>query len=293
MRTTPSSRPDEIYVSNADLIERVIAHVCRRHQVYGADAEDFAGTVRLHLIEDNYAVLRQFQGRSTLHAYLTVVITRQFQDWRNARWGKWRPSAEARRLGELAVQLETLTIRDGLSLDEAHEVLRTRCGVLQTRAQLETLAARFPIRHKRLHVDDSAVEMLAAPAADADALALAAEAVAAARQATAALTAALRALPPQDRLIVKMRFDNGMQIAQIAHALQLDAKPLYRRIERILADLRQTLEASGLTADVVATALGSHGFDRLDGIDERESALAVRPFPRIAGAPALTGGPRE
>ena len=41
------------------------------------------------------------------------------QDWRNARWGKWRPSAEARRQGALATHLERLMRRDGLTFEEA------------------------------------------------------------------------------------------------------------------------------------------------------------------------------
>src|SRR5688572_7302088 len=152
-----SSASHEIYLANADLIERTLAWTCRRHSLFGADAEDFSSTARLHLIEDDYAVLRRFQERSSLSSYLIVVISRQFQDWRNARWGKWRPSAEAKRLGEFAVRLETLLVRDGLSLDEAYEVLRTRYQVTQSRAELEALAARFPIRHKRSFVDDPVI----------------------------------------------------------------------------------------------------------------------------------------
>lgn len=287
-----ASPPHDLYVANTDAIERTIASVCRRHQLFGADAEDFAGIVRLHLIEDNYAVLRRFEGRSSLTSFLIVVITRQFQDWRNARWGKWRPSAEAKRLGETAVRLETLTVRDGLSLDEAHEVLRTHYQVFESRASLEAMATRFPVRHKRMFVDDSAVEMMAAPAADAEMLALTTEGATAARHASTALTDALRALPPQDHLILRMRFKDNCQIADIAKALHLEAKPLYRRIEKLLATLRATLEQAGLTADVVATALDGHGFDHAH-MTLTENRPQVRPFEQTAHSPALTGGHRE
>lgn len=286
------SAPYELYVANIDLIERTIASVCRRQQLFGADAEDFAGIVRLHLIEDNYAVLRQFEGRSSLVSYLTVVITRQFQDWRNSRWGKWRPSVEARRLGETAVRLETLTVRDGMSLDEAHEVLRTHYHVRDSRAALEVMAQRFPVRHKRLFVDDSAMEMMAAPAADAEALARAAESAAVAQEASAALADALRTLPPQDRLILKMRFRDNQQVAEIAKSLQVEAKPLYRRFEKLLQSLRASLEEAGLTAERIATALADHGFDHRE-MARTESAGDVRPLSRIERAPVLTGGHRE
>lgn len=267
--------PHELYVSHADAIERAIGHICRRHQVFGADAEDFASIVRLHLIEDNYAVLRRFEGRSSLSSYLLVVITRQFQDWRNARWGKWRPSAEAKRLGETAVRLETLTVRDGMSLDEAHEILRTRYHAPESRAALESLAARFPRRSKRSFVDDSAVEGMAAPIASAEDDVLANEAEVAAERASGALTAAVRQLEARDQLIVRMRFQDDCQIADIARALRVEAKPLYRHIEKLLGTLRRDLEARGLTAADVAAAWSRRGFD---AVADRKSWGQVRPF---------------
>lgn len=280
---------DELYVSHAELIERSIGAVCRRHNLFGPDAEDFAGIVRIHLISDNYAVLRRFQGRSSMASYLTVVITRQFQDWRNARWGKWRPSAEAKRLGETAVRLETLTVRDGLTMDEACELLRSRHQTLDSRASLEAMSARFPVRHKRLMVDDSAMELMAAPGEDAESRVVAAEVSSTAARASAMLGRSLKGLAPQDQLILRMRFTENMQISEIAKALQLEAKPLYRRIEKLLESLRGALEATGLTATLVTEALDAHGFDET----LRESGGGVRPFMRRSHTPALTGGHRE
>jgi len=283
------SSPHELYVANADLIERTITSVCRRHQLFGADAEDLAGVVRLHLIEDNYAVLRRFEGRASLTSYLSVVITRQFQDWRNARWGKWRPSAEAKRMGETAVRLETLTVRDGLTLDEAHEVLRTHYRIPDSRASLEALCARFPVRHKRMMVDDAAMEVLATSEANAEQRAVASELASTASRASGALGHSLKALPHQDQLILRMRFHDNMPIADIAKALHLEAKPLYRRIDKLLASLRTSLEATGLTSRIVAEALDAHGFDD----DMQEIDGRVRPFERRGHAPAMTGGHGE
>jgi RNA polymerase sigma factor (sigma-70 family) len=277
---------EEIYLSNADLIERALAMVCRRHGLYGADAEDFASTARLHLIENDYAVLRQFQGRSSLPSYLVVVITRQFQDWRNARWGKWRPSAEAKRLGETAVRLETLTVRDGLTIDEAYEVLRTHHKISVTRAELESMAARFPVRHKKSFVDEEAMSALPSSDRGGEESAMSKEAERTARRAAIALTASLRQLPPQDRLILKMRFEDSCPVARIADALQLEQKPLYRRIDRLLFGLRRTLESEGVKADELVEAWAQRGFDMLD----QEKLGEVRPFSRSGPSPALTGG---
>jgi RNA polymerase sigma factor (sigma-70 family) len=285
-----SSAPHEIYLTHADLIERTLSKVCRRHSLYGADAEDFSSTARLHLIEDDYAVLRQFQERSSLTSYLVVVITRQFQDWRNARWGKWRPSAEAKRLGDLAIRLETLTSRDGLTLDEAHEVLRTHYGVTESRQALEVLVTRFPRRFKRSFAAPEEMDTIPTGARSAQDELEAQEAVAAAQRGADGLAAALKTLTAQDRLILKMRFQDNCQIADIARALRLDAKPLYRHIEKLLTSMRKTLEESGLTANDMVAAWSQRGFDALGG---RETFGEVRPFDRSGQAPALTGGHRD
>ena len=116
---------DDLYHLHRPAIEQAIRAVCRRQRLLPEDAEDFAGVVRLHLIDKDFAVLRRFEGRSSLGTYLLAVITHLGQDWRNARWGKWRPSAEARRHGPVGLQLERLIRRDGFTLDEACETLKT------------------------------------------------------------------------------------------------------------------------------------------------------------------------
>src|SRR4051812_3699085 len=140
---------EELYLAHQSLVEQAIAAVCRRSRFSATDAEDFAGVVRLHLVKDDYAVLRKCKDASLMRGYLIAVVAHQAQDWRNARWGKWRPSAEARRLGAVAVHLERLIVRDGMTFEEAVERLRTDVQITESRPALEQIAARFPVRHKR------------------------------------------------------------------------------------------------------------------------------------------------
>jgi|SRR6185503_917010 len=251
----------EIYVANAELIDRVIRTVCRRHQLFGADSEDFAGEVRLRLLENDSAVLKAFQNRSTFSTYLVVVITHCFDDWRIRRWGKWRPSAEARRLGKLAVQLETLTVRDGLSLDEAYELLRTNYGIQETREEIEHLASRFPSRPRRVFVGEEAIEGVTAIDADAEAPLRRRESAATVRAAGQALDVAMADLAPEDTIIFRMRYADGCSVAEIARSLSLDQRPLYRRIERLRSDLRKRLVSAGIDPGMAATALEQGGLD--------------------------------
>jgi RNA polymerase sigma factor (sigma-70 family) len=287
-------RSEGLYLSHRELIERAIVSVCGRHRLSGADADDFAGTVRLHLVENDYAVLRRFQGRSTLRTYLVAVITHCFQDYRNARWGKWRPSAEARRLGPLAVRLETLLVRDGLSLDEAHETLRPALQAGESRETLEQLAGRFPSRSGRTFVSVDALETHPAVDADADRPMHREEAAAAASEATAMLARAVAALPPQDQLILRMRFEDDCSVADISRALLLDQKPLYRHIDHLLTTLRAALEAQGISATVAAEILRQGGFDRSTADSEQAPGVTsqVRPFDRSGRPPGQTARPQ-
>jgi RNA polymerase sigma factor (sigma-70 family) len=246
---------DNPFVLHAPLVEEILRIVCYRHGLRGADSEDFASAARLRLLEDDCAILRKFEGRSALKTYLTAVIVHLFQDWRNARWGKWRPSAEAKRAGPLGIRLEQLVVRDGLTLDEAHETLTTNYAMVTSREKIARLAARFPARTGRHMVTD---EWLADwPAADAGPEQRLLDRADAQRRTdlSAALAQATRSLAPEDQLILKMRFADGIGVADIARTLRRDQKQLYRRIDRLLADLRRALATAGFTGPEVIAFL--------------------------------------
>lgn len=256
---------EQLYLSNRPLIEQAIAAICRRRRLSFQDAEDFAGGVRLYLIEDDYAVLRKFQRRSSFKTYLLTVIAYRYQDWRNARWGKWRPSAEARRQGSLAVHLERLVMRDGLSFEQAHETLRTNFQVSESRDALEKMLARFPVRVGRKLVPDGDIDIHATFDSSADVSVRAQEAARAAQTAAAALSSALAGLSPQERLILRMRFEDEFSIVEIARVLHIEQRSLYRRLVRLFGQLREHLERSGVTAAAAAEILEEKGFDYVPG----------------------------
>src|SRR5215472_17913272 len=120
--------PAELFLANLQTIEGLVQMVARQQRMTWAEAEEFASIVRLRLIENDYAILRKFRGGSSLRTYLTVVIARQALDYRDACWGRWRPSRAARRLGRTAVTLERLIVRDGFTLDEAWRAVLEAAG---------------------------------------------------------------------------------------------------------------------------------------------------------------------
>ncbi|HEX6098193.1 MAG TPA: sigma-70 family RNA polymerase sigma factor [Thermoanaerobaculia bacterium] len=255
--------PRELFLSNLATIERVIAIVCRRGGLFAADAEDFASEVKLALIEDDYAILRKYEGRSSLDTFLTVVVQRLLADSRMRAKGRWHASTEAQRLGPVAVQLETLVRRDGRSLDEASLHIRTAHPDV-TGEQLAALLERLPARTARPRpVDVDAVGPIAG-GEPADARALAGDRQRVADAVGRALRDQLREIPDEDRMLIRLRFAGDMSIADISRMTRLPQRPLYRRLEALLVRLRAALTGAGVDR---ATIEGLVGRDDLEAMD--------------------------
>jgi len=268
---------ESLFSSQRAVIDRVIAFVCSRHHLSGPEAEDFGSHVRLKLIENDYAILRKFEGRSAIRTYITVVIERLFLDDRIRAWGKWRPSAEAKRAGAVAVLLEQLMMRDGYSFEQACEVMATNHRVAESRADLERIAARLPARAPRRMEGEDALAAVAAPERADDAVLDLERAERSARLA-AALARAKERFEPQDRLILALRFEDGRTVAEIAAIIRADQKALYRRVERLLRDLRTALEAEGITGSEVRESFG----DAAVSIEDDARGGKSMPRPSIA-----------
>jgi RNA polymerase sigma factor for flagellar operon FliA len=244
-----------LYSEHADTIESVLAYIRRAHRLSADDGDEFSSWARLRLLEDDCAVLRKFQGLSSVKTFLVTVIQRLFLDWRIKEWGKWRPTADARRLGPVAIELERLVLRDQIEFDQAVETLLSK-GTAQSREECHRLWAELPRRPGRQRAGEQALESMPSPVTARDPVALD-EQHAAAGRARSALTDAIPALSPQEQLIIRLRFQDGFTVARIAQLIGEEQKPLYRRIDQILGRLRASLSAAGVTPDQVRDLLGN------------------------------------
>lgn len=236
---------DELFLANLPHIEKVVAQTCRRCRFRKEEAEDFSSLVMIKLMENDYAVLRKFQGECDLTAYLTVCIKRMMLDHQNHLWGKWRSSTEASRLGKVVVRLENLLRRDGFSFREAVAILQINDKVELSEQQLDDLAARLPPKTPPRRMEGDA-GLLNLPAQDKSGEGvLQRERVALRSRALEALQAALQSLSEKDRLIFKMKADR-LTVPQISRTLGLGLKHVYRRIEKVQKRLRRKLEERGI-----------------------------------------------
>lgn len=251
---SPSVRPeaDHPLLTHLEVVDGLVATISSRHGLDHSSTEEFRSWVRERMLDDNGAIIRKFSGRSSIRTYLTVVIAHLFADYRNQHWGRWRPSAAALRLGPLAVRLERLVFRDGHPAHEAITLLTTSDATAsrdKLQALMRQLPARVPVREVPL---DDAVhhEATAGPAHFWET-----ERERERQHVTHVLQAVTQRLPEQERVILRMRYWEEATIAEIARALGLDQKRLYRQLDRIHSQLREALSAAGVGPEAVRVVL--------------------------------------
>jgi RNA polymerase sigma factor (sigma-70 family) len=268
----------QMFLSQLPSIERIATFVCRRNRMSVEDTEDFVSLVKLKLIQDDYHIVRQFEGRSSFSTYITTVITRLLADYRVSQWGKWRPSAEAKRLGDTAILLERLISRDGYTFEEAAQILTTPRNSAVTVTELEAIYRRLPVRGRPYVVDGPYVfdeddelqddELGSGKIMDPGDLGsgrtsrveIPDELGETERERTAArigrvLEELTANLDPEEQLIIRLRFFSGLKVPEIARQLHMDQKKLYRRIERILIGFRKVLAEQQIDAADVESFL--------------------------------------
>jgi RNA polymerase sigma factor (sigma-70 family) len=252
-RTDVAADGRDFVAANFALIEGAVGFVCRQKRLSRDEAEDLASLVYLRLLESGGSMLRQFRGESSLRTFLIVVVQRMLIDARIARWGKWRPSVRARRLGAVAVNLERLIFRDGMRLGEAAQALRLQFEIADTDDELHVLLSLLPQRSRRRFVGSEALQRLPAANPGPDhGLSRAPS-----RLALEALERVVGSLGPEDQQLIRLRFDEGLRMCQIARLQRIDEKAIYRRFEGLLRNLRRHLQDQGISAGDVRAWLES------------------------------------
>lgn len=247
------SHPDlkALFVSHLPTIEKIVACLARRRRLHPDAAEDFSSWAKLRFIENDYAILAKFRGESSLSTYLTMVLAMLLREYHVQERGRWRPSAAAKRSGPLGIRLETLVHRDGMALAIVGNMLRSAGETALSDRELAAIVSTFPRRTPIRPTESDAALDYAESVDRADEALLYEEARDEQARVRKALYTALDVLDDEDRLIVRLRFMEGMSVAEVARALRVPQMPLYPRIKSALRRLRAGLEESGVSSDLV------------------------------------------
>lgn len=240
----------ELLLQHLPAIQQIITSVCRRKGMNLDEIEEFAAIVRLRLVENDYAVLRAYQGRSTFKTYIAAVVGRLLIDHRRHEWGKWRDSASAERLGTVAVELERLLHRDGRPLEEALAIVGGKHPEL-TRSELIEVAEQLAPRTKRQLV--ALEEAATVPVEHSDRT----EVRDTASRISSVVQTFVQRLSDDEQLALKLRFDADMSVREISTSLQCDYQALWRRLQKLYRELRRDLERAGIAAADVEKLVGT------------------------------------
>ncbi len=241
---------------NLAAVGDAVRFVASRYRLSADMTEELNSRALLHLVDHDYAVLRQWRRESSLQTYLTTVIARVFLDLRSKEWGKAKPPAIARRLGSLALMLWRLTHRSRLSFDEAVKTLQSEHRVAATRDELWDMYVKLPAPSSRYFVGVTELAGMEQAGGDAAVLVEQIERRRLAAKVERGLASALAGLAAEDRLILKLFFHDNLFLAEIARLLHIDQPRLYPRFRGLMARLRASLEAQGLSVEDTRAIIG-------------------------------------
>ncbi|MEA2490245.1 MAG: hypothetical protein QOH21_2037, partial [Acidobacteriota bacterium] len=216
--------------------------------------------------------------------FLAVVFEHLLGDQRVKQYGKWHASAEAERLGPAAVLLERLIHREYRTLPDAVSIVRTVHPSLSER-EVQAMAARLPERAARPRAVDveSMEELPVAAPASADERVVEADVQRLSDRAGQVVRRLMAQMPEEDRALLRFRFGRGMSIADISRIMRLPQRPLYRRLEALLARLRSALQAAGIDARDAEALIGGPAAPLAFGLGSGKSA---------EGSPSMQQEPR-
>jgi DNA-directed RNA polymerase specialized sigma24 family protein len=228
------------------IVDRLAASESRRRRLRPDDAEEFRSHVGLRFAERGDRILAAHDGRSAVETYLHVVVARAFVDWQRSRWGYWRPSAQAVRLGPIAIELDRRLSHFGESFESAAAAILSRFGSETTRDELEQIRRRLPERAQHRPLSADALENLPATTESAEDALNARERASIARRIRPVLRRALYSIDPVDRLALLLVFRDGLSVRAAARAVRIEHKKMVRRLNRALGQLRAAMEEGGL-----------------------------------------------
>ncbi|MEA2562552.1 MAG: hypothetical protein QOH06_4056 [Acidobacteriota bacterium] len=259
---------EELYHQSLEALPPILRGLGREKRVSPEELEDLRSDIQVKLLEDDYRVLRQWDSRSSLKGYLGTVVYNIWHDWVRSEKGKVVVSAAAKRLGPPAPLLEKLLGQDGLTFEEAYQLIEPRFPGLSRSEAKEIVAQIYP-RRGRIFENEDVVRWLPDLRPTSDKRLERREKLIKKRKALALLHRILSDLPEEDRDLLVRAHAKGVKFSCIARSLGIDQRALYRRNERLITKVRTILEKAGIRWEDLSEVQG------IDDGHYRPMAVAV------------------
>ena len=206
------------------------------------------------LIKDRFRRLSRFnvEGAAKFSTWLRAVIRNLCIDWHRQENGRLRPFKSILRLSSFDQQVFQLLYERGLPLHEGLQLLMadfpnvTEVIVNESRHRIEsglTQQQRWLLNTRMARANEATMtrtlddvrENLPDPRANPEVQAIM-------KERYDSLMRKMNRLPDQDRLLIRLRFEQELTLDQIAKLLNLgNAQRVDRQLKQILSDLREDL----------------------------------------------------
>jgi RNA polymerase sigma factor (sigma-70 family) len=247
--------PEELYRQSLKDLPTILGVLARKNRLSSEEVEDLRSDIHVKLLEDDCQMLRRWDSRSSLKGYLATVVSNIWLDRVRREKGRVHVSAAAMRLGPPAPELEMLLGRQGLTLDQAYQVIKPRFPDL-SRSEAEEIAAQINPRPDRHFEGEDVVARLPDPEPTGYEHLEQREKLDKKLKALALMHQRMSELPEQDRILLVRAHAEGVKFSRIARSLGIDQQPLYRRNERLLTKLKTDLEEAGIRWGDLSEVLG-------------------------------------
>ncbi len=232
---------------NIHIIDQAIKCICHRHNLSEEEGEEFAAEARYKLVENDYKIVREFKGKSTLKTYLVTVINRLFIDKKRAEHGRWRASEKAKQIGEVAVKLDELLHKDNYSLDEAYQILRINYKIKLSEEELDSIFHKIDKERTPRIKEESEEEIASAipdPGLMPDEEVEKGRIEKAAERLFTLVDEISCTLSENDRLALRMKFQDDHSISDISQCLGISRNDIEKRMKGILHEFKKRIVAS-------------------------------------------------
>jgi RNA polymerase sigma factor (sigma-70 family) len=243
----------------AEFLQTCSPAILKVIQSFQRDADSIADCylyVCEQLCRDKFRRLRRFRpdGPASFSTWLQVVVHNLCLDWRRHKYGRERPFESVAQLPPLAQDVFRCLFEEGLSVGEAFVSLQPRYPQLTFQQVEESRGELFRALKPRQRFLLTLRQLVAGTFdAPADALGETApeqvadgqpdpEKIVMFEEQRASLARSVARLGDFERLLIRLRFEHGLTLQQVAKAAGLpDAQTADRRVKAVLSRLRKEL----------------------------------------------------
>ena len=241
------------FESNLSITDEVIKKYCTRHHIVGDEADECKSYVYEKIIENDYQKIREFKGKSSYKTYITVVISRILID-RVRSGGRWKPSQKALNIGKEAVILEELVFNKKYSFGQAYNTLTTNHNISIEWERVYEIITLLQRKHLKSTApgdveltDDVSDKNVTLP----DEAAINKELSIKKDQLDYIISEIRNLLSNEERLLLRMRFEDNINISEIARVLKKDRGDIDRKLKSILTKFKNEILSRNISIDDV------------------------------------------